>query len=62
MTSFGINFAFEENINEQLSEFLKLGDQENLNQFGAKIKQALYRHQLEINGKLLNGLLRIEIK
>ncbi|MCH8874418.1 hypothetical protein IH824_16910, partial [candidate division KSB1 bacterium] len=52
--AFGINFVFEEKIDERLSELLKLGDQKKLIQFGSKIKKGQYRHQLEIDEKLLN--------
>ena len=54
VSAFGINFVFEEKIDQQLSELLKVGDQDKLIQFGSKIKQEQYRHQLEFDEKLLN--------
>lgn len=54
VTAFGINFVFEEKVNERLSELLTLGDKERLDHFGLKIKRAQYKHQLEVDDRLIN--------
>lgn len=62
VSAFGINFVFEEKINQQLSELLKVADQDKLIQFGSKIKQERYRHQLEFDEKLLNLTISTDYK
>ncbi len=54
VSAFGINFVFEVECNAHLLSLLKFDAKEKLQSYGSEIKQVQYKHQVELNGKLIN--------
>lgn len=60
VTSFGINFIFENDVNENLSEIFKLNDTKRLIEFGASIETKQLKHSIIIEEKLINFTVSID--
>lgn len=54
VTAFGINFIFEEELNNNLKDLLKINDTEKLTGFGTTIKKTQHNHSLTYENLQLN--------
>ena len=54
VTAFGVNFLFENDINDSLLQLLKISDSKKLVEFGASINNSQHRHSINIEGRLIN--------
>lgn len=53
VTEFGVNFIFEDKINDSLKKLLKLNDVKKLADFGGSIKKTQHKHCFEFEKKLI---------
>lgn len=61
VTAFGINFLFENDMNDSLRKIFKLNDNDKISRIGASIKNTRYTHIVELEDKLINISLSTDI-
>ena len=54
VSSFGVNFIFENELNESLKKLFQFNDNELIEQAGWSIKTSQYKHCINIDSKTLN--------
>jgi len=54
VNSFGVNFLFEEEINDSLKKIITVNDVEPLSEFGVLLKETQHKHCIEHESKKIN--------